>query len=123
MTTDTQKLNGTAVITGGANGIGQAYALRLAQDGFDIAVADVGDATTTKEMVESVGKRFFSAKVDVTSPQETLEFAKQVNKNLGNVTALVNNAGIYPWVSFDETDYATWRKVIGVNFDGTFLMT
>ena len=38
------------------------------------------------------------------------------------VVALVNNAGIYPWKSFEDTDYETWRKVIGVNLDGTFPM-
>ncbi|OBZ95882.1 acetoacetyl-CoA reductase [Pararhizobium polonicum] len=113
---------GTAVITGAANGIGQAYAQRLAIDGFDIAVADVGDATATKALIEAEGRRFFAAKVDVTSPASTLEFAAEVAKALPPVTALVNNAGIYPWKSFEETDYDLWRKVISVNLDGPFLM-
>ncbi|MCD0457534.1 SDR family oxidoreductase [Chryseobacterium sp. LC2016-27] len=52
-----------------------------------------------------------------------MAFAAQVQKNLGSITALVNNAGIYPWKSFEETDYDTWRKVIGVNLDGPFLMS
>ncbi|MCD0489876.1 SDR family oxidoreductase [Pedobacter sp. MC2016-14] len=114
---------GTAVITGAANGIGQAYAVRLAQDGFDIAVADVVDADKTKALVEAAGRKFFAAIIDVTSPEATLSFAKQVQENLGNITALVNNAGIYPWKSFAETDFQTWRNVIGVNLDGTFLMS
>ncbi|MBM7419496.1 MULTISPECIES: SDR family NAD(P)-dependent oxidoreductase [Chryseobacterium] len=114
---------GTAVITGAANGIGQAYAVRLAKDGFDIAVADVVEADKTKELVEAEGVKFFSAVVDVTSPEATIAFAAQVQKNLGSITALVNNAGIYPWKSFEETDYDTWRKVIGVNLDGPFLMS
>jgi NAD(P)-dependent dehydrogenase (short-subunit alcohol dehydrogenase family) len=117
-----KKSLGTAVITGGANGIGQAYAVRLAEDGFDIAVADVVEASKTKELIEAQGRKFFSAIVDVTSPEATQSFAAQVEENLGNVTALVNNAGIYPWVSFAETDYNTWKKVISVNLDGTFLM-
>lgn len=114
---------GTAVITGAANGIGQAYAVRLAKDGFDIAVADVVEASTTKELVEAEGRKFFSVIVDVTSQEDTEKFASDVIANLGKVTALVNNAGIYPWKSFLETDYATWKKVIGVNLDGTFLMS
>ena len=114
---------GTAVITGAANGIGQAYAVRLAQDGFDIAVADVAEAKETKKLVEAEGRKFYSAIVDVTSPESTKKFATDVVENLGDVKVLVNNAGIYPWKPFSETDFDTWRKVIGVNLDGTFLMS
>lgn len=114
---------GTAVITGAANGIGQAYAQRLAADGFDIAVADVVDASTTKGLIEATGRKFFSALVDVTSPESTLHFAADVAASLPPVVALVNNAGIYPWKSFADTDYTLWRKVLGVNLDGAFLMS
>ena len=95
---------GTAVITGAANGIGQAYAQRLAADGFDIAVADVVDAAATRQLVEAEGRQFFSAIVDVTSPESTQKFATEVAANMPPVAALVNNAGIYPWKSFEDTD-------------------
>lgn len=114
---------GTAVITGAANGIGQAYAQRLAADGFDIAVADVVDAAATRQLVEAEGCQFFSAIVDVTSPESTQKFATEVAANMPPVAALVNNAGIYPWKSFEDTDYETWKKVISVNLDGAFLMS
>ncbi|WP_216331785.1 MULTISPECIES: SDR family NAD(P)-dependent oxidoreductase [Hyphomicrobiales] len=114
---------GTAVITGAANGIGQFYAKRLAADGFDIAVADVAEANATRAIVEAEGRKFYSAVVDVTSPDSTLQFAAAVEAALPPVTALVNNAGIYPWKSFEDTDFATWKKVLGVNLDGPFLMS
>lgn len=114
---------GTAVITGAANGIGQFYARRLAADGFDIAVADVAQAVSTRAVVEAEGRKFFSAVVDVTSPESTLQFAAAVEAALPPVTALVNNAGIYPWKSFEDTDFATWKKVLSVNLDGPFLMS
>ena len=113
---------GTAVVTGAANGIGQAYARRLAADGFDVAVADVDNAAATGALVEAEGRNFLSSIVDVASPAETLKFAQLVEEELGPVSALVNNAGIYPWKSFEETDYTLWRKVTGVNLDGTFLL-
>lgn len=113
---------GTVVVTGAANGIGQAYAERLATDGFDIAVADVSDAVATRALVKAKGRKFFSAIVDVTSPASTMQFANDVSAIMEPVVALVNNAGIYPWKSFEDTDYETWRKVIGVNLDGAFLM-
>ena len=114
---------GTAVITGAANGIGQAYAQRLAADGFDIAVANVVDAAATRQLVAAEGRKFFSAIVDVTSPESTQKFATEVAANMPPVAALVNNAGIYPWKSFEDTDYETWKKVISVNLDGAFLMS
>ncbi|MET3354379.1 UNVERIFIED_ORG: 3-oxoacyl-[acyl-carrier protein] reductase/(S)-1-phenylethanol dehydrogenase [Xanthobacter viscosus] len=114
---------GTVVITGAANGIGQFYAKRLAADGFDIAVADVAEADATRAVVEAEGRKFFSAVVDVTSPDSTLRFAAAVEAALPPVVALVNNAGIYPWKSFEDTDFATWKKVLSVNVDGPFLMT
>ena len=114
---------GTAVITGAANGIGQAYAQRLAADGFDIAVADVVDPAATRQLVGAQGRQFFSAIVDVTSPESTQKFATEVAANMPPVAALVNNAGIYPWKSFEDTDYETWKKVISVNLDGAFLMS
>jgi len=114
---------GTAVITGAANGLGQAYAVRLAADGFDIAVADVADAAATRALVEAAGRKFYAAVIDVTSAEATLKFAAEVAEALPPVSALVNNAGIYPWKSFEDTDLATWKKVIAINLDGPFLMT
>ena len=52
-------------------GIGQAYVRRLASNGFDIAVADVAEATDARAIVEAAGRKFFTAVVDVTSPEAT----------------------------------------------------
>jgi NAD(P)-dependent dehydrogenase (short-subunit alcohol dehydrogenase family) len=113
---------GTAIVTGAANGIGQAYAKRLAADGFDIAVADVVEATETRTIVEATGQKFFSSLIDVTSQESVNHFYETLINQMPPVSALINNAGIYPWKSFEETDYATWQKVIRVNLDGPFLM-
>ena len=56
-----------AVISGGANGIGQAFAKRLADDGVHIAIADLGDAGDTVKMVEAAGRQAIAVKCDVAS--------------------------------------------------------
>jgi len=72
-----------------------------------IALADVVDTAGTRSLVEAAGRKFFTAIIDVTSPTSTLQFATDVRANMAPVVALVNNAGIYPWKSFEDTDYET----------------
>lgn len=86
-------------------------------------MADVAAAEATRALVEVAGQKFYAAVVDVTSPEATLQFAAEVAEVLSPVAALVNNAGIYPWKSFEDTDLATRKKVMAINLDGPFLMT
>jgi len=118
------KLSGKiAVITGGASGIGQAFAQRLATDGADVAVADIADASQTGELVESEGARFLSIQCDITDPLEIANFQQAVRQTLGPATILVNNAGIFPMKAFADLTFADWRKIQSVNVDAMFLMS
>ena len=58
-----------AVITGAANGIGQAFAKRLAEDGVHIAIADMADGSATVKLVEQAGRKALAVKCDVASPE------------------------------------------------------
>lgn len=109
-----------AVITGGANGIGQAYARRLAEDGADIAVADVAPAEETEGIVKAAGREAFSQACDIASQEDVRLFADAVFERFGRCDILVNNAGIYPFMSFDEMEYEDWRRVMSVNLDSMF---
>ena len=123
MATSAQPLQGqTAVVTGAAAGIGQAYAAALAALGADVACGDVQSADGTRALVEGHGRRFLDRTVDVCSEESVGAFARTVDDEFGRVDVLVNNAGIYPYQSFDEMTFADWRKVQSVNLDGTFLM-
>ena len=118
------RLNGKiAVVTGGANGLGQAFAKRLAEDGADIAVADIQNSDETKALVEAAGRRFHAIPCDVADPQAVDGFAKSVRDNLGDAHILVNNAGIYPFQPFLEMQFEDWRHMMSINLDSFFLFS
>lgn len=112
-----------AVITGGAAGIGQAFAERLASDGADVAVADISSCGETRERVERAGARFFSAHCDVTSANDVALFKRGVEQNLGKTSILVNNAGIFPMKAFLDLTFDDWRKIQSINVDSMFLVS
>jgi NAD(P)-dependent dehydrogenase (short-subunit alcohol dehydrogenase family) len=112
-----------AVITGGASGIGQAFAQRLAQDGFDIAIADLNPATETEELVEKEQQQVLSRPCDVSSPESVQDFAEAVMARFGKVDVLVNNAGIYPATPFLEMGWEEWQRVLNINLNSIFHFT
>lgn len=111
-----------AVVTGAAGGIGLAYCVALAEEGARIVGLDIADMTDTAKAVAAVGGEFTGVRTDITDPAEVTAAQQQIAAG-GTVQILVNNAGIYPLVPFAETDFALWRRVQGLNVDGTFLVT
>jgi NAD(P)-dependent dehydrogenase (short-subunit alcohol dehydrogenase family) len=110
-----------AVVTGAVNGIGRAYARRLAEDGADIGILDLEAGDGMVREIEALGRRAFAARGDVSSRDDVQRFAGQVSNALGPVDILVNNAGIYPITPLEDLDFTEWRRVLSVNLDGTFL--
>jgi NAD(P)-dependent dehydrogenase (short-subunit alcohol dehydrogenase family) len=110
-----------AVITGGAKGLGQAFARRLAEDGVHIAIADLEPGDETVKLVREAGREALACHCDVSSPESVKALAKAVEQRFGRCDILVNNAGIYPNQSFDQMTFEDWRRVLSINLDGTFL--
>jgi NAD(P)-dependent dehydrogenase (short-subunit alcohol dehydrogenase family) len=112
-----------AVITGAANGIGQAFAKRLAEDGVHVAVVDIADGQGTVKLVEAAGRQAIYIKTDVSSEESVAAMAKAVNAKFSHVDIVVNCAGIFPQKEFADMTFADWRKVLSTNLDSTFLVS
>jgi NAD(P)-dependent dehydrogenase (short-subunit alcohol dehydrogenase family) len=111
-----------AVISGAANGIGQAFAQRLAQDGAHIVIADIAAGDETAKMVKAAGREALAAKCDASSEESVKALAADVAKRFGRCDILVNCAGIFPNQAFDTMTFADWRRVQAINLDSVFLM-
>ena len=111
-----------ALITGAAQGIGQAYSERLAKEGVDIACVDLNDAGATVARVEGAGRRAIAYACDISSPDGVADLVASVEADFGQCDILVNNAGIYPVQTFDDLEWETWRRILSVNLDAVFLL-
>lgn len=116
------------VVTGGAQGIGEAYAKGLAERGAAVVVADLNEESGEKvaAAVNEAGGRAVFVRTDVSSEESARECVARAVAEFGGVDGLVNNAAIYGEMAFDllitvEWDY--YRKFMGVNMDGALVMT
>lgn len=121
--------NKVAIVTGGAKGLGRAFALRMAEEGAAVMVVtrkDMDNLKLTVETIKSMGgdARFFQA--DVAKIEDTLAMAKATKEAFGRIDILVNNAAIYDGIKrtpFHEIDLSEWDLVMNVNVKGAFLST
>lgn len=116
-----QKLEGkTAVVTGGANGIGKAFCLRLAAEGAKVVVADIADAAATVAAVAEQGGTASAVRCDQTSETDVAALQSAVDEQFGGCDILVHNAGIYPTTPFEDMTFDEWRNVLTTNLDAVF---
>ena len=118
---DAHRLNGKVVIvTGSAQGIGRAIALRLAEEGAKVAVADIdfAGAQRTAGEIKNAGGSATAVKLDVTRLEDAMAAADAAERDLGPIDVLVNNAGWDIVEPFVQSTPETWDKVIAINFRG-----
>ena len=112
----------TALVTGGAKGIGEAICVGLAKDGYNIALnynSSEKEALSLKEKLSTYTDiEIFRA--DVSDSQQVNTMFNEIEKHFGGVDILVNNAGIAQQVLFTEITDEMWQKMIGVNLTGAF---
>ncbi len=111
-----------AIVTGAANGIGRAIALRLAQEGCRVGLFDIdgAGAHATAELVHAAGGTAAVAIGNVARREEVDRGAAELTREFGTIDILVNNAGILRTAPFLELTDAAWHDTFGVNLDGAF---
>lgn len=114
-----------ALITGGAQGIGKAIALRLAREGADIVIADVNYdlAQYTVTEIKNLGADALAFQADVSESSQVEELIKKVTERFPTIDILVNNAGITRDALLVRISEEDWDQVMKVNLKGAFNLT
>lgn len=115
----------TAIVTGGARGIGAAIAKGLAADGLAVVIADMRltEAEQTAAEITDGGGRALAVELDVTDTPAVERAVSTVREKFAHVDVLVNNAGWDELKPFLETDEQFWDRVIDINFKGALRLT
>lgn len=121
---DLFRLDGrTAVVTGGARGIGRIAAIALSEAGAGVAVADVdGDAAgATADEIAALGREAFALRMDAGSEDDVRAAFDETARRTGRIDVLVNSAGISPREPAESMSLGLWEEVVRVNQTSVFL--
>ena len=116
-----------AIVTGGAKGLGRAFALKLAEEGARVMVVtrkDMANLEKTVQQIKDLGGEAALFQADVARETDMLNMAEATNKAFGRIDVLINNAAIYDGIKrkpFHEIDPDEWDLVMTVNVKGAFL--
>ncbi len=115
-----------AVVTGGAQGLGEAIGRRLAREGCKVVIADINEAgvkATAAALAKETGQPILGISVDVTQEAEVKALFDRAVKEFGRVDIIVSNAAILIAEPIADADAEKWRAVMNVNLFGYFLIT
>ncbi|MCP4212236.1 MAG: SDR family oxidoreductase [Halieaceae bacterium] len=117
-------LNRVANVTGAGQGIGKGVALRLAQEGAKVIIAEFNAATgqAAAAEIESIGGKAMPYQIDVSDPSAARRMVEDIAKAWGQIDILVNNAGVVSTRPMMEVSEAQWDRTIDVNQKGVFFM-
>lgn len=119
-------MNRVALITGSSRGIGKATALRLAREGLNIIVnynRGKDDAENVAESIKAIGRKAISVQADVSKIDDVEGMVSKVLEEFGRIDVLVNNAGIYKRVTFENLGQKEWKETMEINLNGVYNCT
>ncbi|QJB32838.1 glucose 1-dehydrogenase [Chitinophaga oryzae] len=119
-------MKGTAIITGGIRGIGQAISLRLARDGYNIVLNYLRDdrqAEKTRDLCLQYTENVLLQKADVASAEEVQAMVHTAVRKFGTLAVLVNNAGVNIDKALLKMTEEDWDRVVDTNMKGIFVVT
>ena len=116
-------MKGVALVTGASGGIGRAIALQLARDGYAVAVHCYRNEAKAQAVCDEIRALGVDAGVyvcDITDAAAVSAMAEDINRTLGRISVLVNNAGIAQQKLFTDLTVEEWRYMMAVHVDGAF---
>jgi len=122
---DRFRLDGkVAVVTGASSGLGVAFAKALAEAGADLILGARREEslTTTGQLVEAAGRKYFAKKTDVTNPQDCEALIAFAIEKFGKVDVLINNAGVANAITATKESPEQFRQVLDTNLMGSYSM-
>ncbi len=117
--------NKVAIVTGAAGGLGKAIAIRFAQEGAKVVIADLDERAVDDVATDitATGGQAIGVAMDVTSEDDVNSGVAATVVAFGGVDILVSNAGIQIVHPLEEFSFAEWKKLLAVHVDGAFLTT
>ena len=115
---DAQKL---ALVTGASGVLGLATVKTLIDDGYRVIMVDL-DQEKLESEAEALGSAAIPVSLDISSPDRVRSVSQKIRQDQGEVSVLVNNAGLLSNSKLSETDDDEWRKLLSVNLDGAFYL-
>jgi 3-oxoacyl-[acyl-carrier protein] reductase len=115
----------TAIVTGASGGIGQGIAERLAKDGFSVVAHYAGNPAKAEEAVkgiEAAGGRAIAVRADISKAAEVKALFEKAKSTFGEITVVVNSAGIMTLAPIQHGDIDNFDKVIAINLRGSYLV-
>lgn len=119
-------MNKNVLITGASGGIGRACARLFAQEGYGVALhynTDRESASELQSEIEAMGGRAVAVQADLTVVEQIDAMVRDVKTVLGDISVLVNNAGIADIRLFTDTDAAAWQRIMSANLNSAYNCT